>query len=240
MATKSLIDVQHLYKIYKIEENETIAVNDISIQIGRGEFVSIMGPSGSGKSTFLHILGLLDRPTKGDYFFDGNNIQELDDQELALLRNQEIGFIFQRFNLLKRTSVYENVKLPLHYSKIPKRKWHDLVMNAINAVGLSHRVDNLSSQLSGGESQRVAIARAIVNEPSVIFADEPTGNLDSKTGEQIMNIIDDLHKSGRTIVLITHETSAAAYANRTIKLKDGKLVSDKKQSRSKRKKKFEK
>ncbi len=240
MANKQLITVKDLYKIYQVGEYETIAVNNISLTINKGEFLSIMGPSGSGKSTFLHILGLLDRPSKGDYIFDNKNITTYSDEELAQLRNEEIGFIFQRFNLLKRSSVYDNVQLPLYYSSIPRSKWHTLVMEAIKSVGLEDRVNNLSAQLSGGESQRVAIARAIVNKPSVIFADEPTGNLDSKTGEQIMNIIQKLHESGRTIILITHETSAASYAQRTIKLKDGKLVSDRKRTSRAKNRKFTK
>lgn len=238
MAKSDLIEVKNLFKIYKIEQNETIAVNNISLKISKGEFVSIMGPSGSGKSTFLHILGLLDRPTKGDYFFEGKNITDYSEKDLANLRNEHIGFIFQRFNLLKRTTVYENVQLPLYYSGISPKKWDKLVRKAVSSVGLEHRIDNLSAQLSGGESQRVAIARAIVNEPSVIFADEPTGNLDSKTGKQIMDIIDNLHKSGRTVILITHETSAAAYAQRKIRLKDGKLMSDRKLAQKSKSKRF--
>jgi putative ABC transport system ATP-binding protein len=234
-----IIELKNVSKIYQGDEVKTIALDKVSFSIEQGEFVSIMGPSGSGKSTLLHILGLLDRPTLGTYHFNSRQIDEHTDDELAAIRNSDIGFIFQRFNLLKRATVYDNVLLPLHYSPIKKSAWHSLVMDSIKAVGLEHRVNHLSSQLSGGESQRVAIARAVVNKPSVIFADEPTGNLDSKAGEQIMNIIADLHEEGRTIVLITHETSAASYGNRIIRLKDGQLSSDRKQKKG-RPKKFKK
>jgi putative ABC transport system ATP-binding protein len=234
----SLIDLKNVSKIYQTGEVKTVALDKASFKVSEGEFVSIMGPSGSGKSTLLHILGLLDRPTKGKYYFDGKNVDDYTDEELAFIRNREIGFIFQRFNLLKRTSVFENVKLPLYYSETPAKEWADLVKRAVELVGLSHRMNNLSAQLSGGEQQRVAIARAIVNRPSVIFADEPTGNLDSKTGKQIMDIIDQLHKEGSTVLLITHESSAASYSNRIIRLKDGAVASDRKRKRTA--KKFEK
>lgn len=233
-----LIELKKVSKVYQGDGVKTVALNDISFSIQEGEFLSIMGPSGSGKSTLLHILGLLDRPSSGDYIFDEKNVKEFSDDELAFIRNDRIGFVFQRFNLLKRTTVYENVRLPLYYSHIPRKKWHGLVERAIKLVGLAHRTNHLSAQLSGGESQRVAIARAIVNNPSVIFADEPTGNLDSKTGEQIMDILKDLHDKGSTIILITHESSAADYGSRIIMLKDGEVQSDRKHKTSASKRKF--
>lgn len=232
----SIISLDNVSKVYETGDIKTIALSDVTFNVGQAEFMSIMGPSGSGKSTLLHILGLLDRPSSGDYSFFGRSIQDFSDEELAYLRNEKIGFIFQRFNLLKRATVFDNVLLPLHYSTIPRSKWKSLVEQAISSVGLEHRMYHNSGQLSGGESQRVAIARAIVNEPDLIFADEPTGNLDSVSGEQIMNIIADLHKKGRTVILITHESSAAAYGQRIIKLKDGKLVSDRKQRKARPKK----
>lgn len=230
----SLIELKHVSKTYVSGPIETKALKEISFTVNSGEFISIMGPSGSGKSTLLHILGLLDRPSSGTYLFHQESVDKLSDQQLAHWRNKEIGFIFQRFNLLKRMSVYENVQVPLLYSGIPKKQWDKLIRSAIESVGLEHRINHLSSELSGGESQRVAIARAIVNEPSIIFADEPTGNLDSKTGEQIMHIIDDLHQKGATVILITHETAAAAFSKRIIRLKDGSLQSDRKKKQSKK------
>lgn len=236
----ALIQIKNVSKVYEGDGVKTTALKNATFKIEEGEFLSIMGPSGSGKSTLLHILGLLDRPSSGKYIFNGKNVNDFSDDELATLRNNKIGFIFQRFNLLKRTTVYDNIRLPLYYSHIPRKKWRALVEEAVKLVGLEHRMHHLSSQLSGGESQRVAIARAIVNKPSVIFADEPTGNLDSKTGELIMNIIKNLHNNGSTIILITHESSAAAYGDRIIQLKDGEVVSDRKHKSSTKKRKFQK
>lgn len=232
-----LIQITNLCKTYftRQKENllggftggaETSAVCGVNLTISEGEFVAVMGPSGSGKSTLLHILGFLDRPTGGEYFFDGKLMDDYSEDELAQARNQKMGFVFQSFNLLPRTSVLENVKLPLLYSKIKPSQWNQISLKAIEAVGLSHRVNHTSSQLSGGEKQRVAIARALVNNPKIIFADEPTGNLDSKTSHQIMDFIAELHKQGRTIILITHEDDIAKYAKRVIRLRDGRVEND--------------
>lgn len=226
----SLIEVKNLEKVYREEGVETRALAGVSFEIKSGEFVAIMGPSGSGKSTLLHVLGFLDRHTSGIYRFDGKTIDDFSDEEIAHVRNQKIGFIFQMFNLLPRTTVFENVKLPLLYAGIKESQWNDLAKKAIEEVGLLHRIYHETSQLSGGEKQRVAIARALINNPSVIFADEPTGNLDSKSGGQIMEIIESLNDKGHTIILITHETYTAEYAERILTLKDGLIESDKKVS----------
>ena len=223
----ALIEVEKLRKAYTDEGVRTVALNDISFQINEGEFVAVMGPSGSGKSTLLHILGFLDMPTSGSYCFDGKSIDDYLPEEAARLRNKKMGFVFQSFNLLPRASVLENVKLPLVYSGIKESLRKDMALKAINDVGLSNRIYHESSQLSGGEKQRVAIARALVNNPSVIFADEPTGNLDSKSGQIIMEIIQRFNEQeGRTIILITHETYTSEYAQRVIKLRDGGIESD--------------
>ncbi|MDD5738445.1 MAG: ABC transporter ATP-binding protein [Candidatus Pacebacteria bacterium] len=222
----SLISVNNLEKTYNEGETETKALCGVSFNVPEGEFVAVMGPSGSGKSTLLHILGFLDRQTKGSYLFDGKELSEYTDNEVAKVRNEKMGFIFQSFNLLARTSVLENVKLPLLYSTTPQSKWNGLAKKAIEQVGLSHRVNHLTSQLSGGEKQRVAIARALINEPKIIFADEPTGNLDSKSGSDVMEIIEKLNNQGHTIILITHETYTAQYAQRIITLRDGKIETD--------------
>ena len=225
MADYPLIDVRHLNKIYDNDGVITQVLFDITLKIASGEFVSIMGPSGSGKSTLMHILGLLDRPTSGEYFFNGHNINELSDNQLANLRNQSIGFVFQSFNLLPRTTVLDNVKLPLLYSR-DKRKMDERAREVLENIGLGHRLYYLSNQISGGEKQRVAIARALVNNPQVIFADEPTGNLDSKSGIQVMQILQALNDKGTTIILVTHETFTAEHAQRIVKIYDGRLVSD--------------
>lgn len=222
-----MMEVVNLEKKYYDDSIVTTALNGVSFSIKKGEFVAIVGPSGSGKSTLMHIMGFLDRPTSGTYRFKGKSIDSLTDDELAYIRNQEMGFVFQFFNLLPRTTVFDNVKLPLIYSKIPNKKKNEMVKEAIKAVGLSHRINHLSNQLSGGEQQRVAIARAIVNHPAVIFADEPTGNLDSKAGQQIMEILQGLNKRGHTIVLVTHEKYTSEMARRIIEMKDGKVVNEK-------------
>ncbi|KKT81520.1 MAG: ABC-type antimicrobial peptide transport system ATPase component [Candidatus Yanofskybacteria bacterium GW2011_GWA2_44_9] len=221
-----IIGVNKLEKIYGGDGTATPALRGVSFDIQKGEFTAIMGPSGSGKSTLLHILGFLDRPTGGTYLFEGREMNSYDDDALARLRNKKFGFVFQAFNLLARSSVLDNVKLPLSYADIPEAKQEKMAFEAIGAVGLSHRTHHESSKLSGGEKQRVAIARALVNDPDIIFADEPTGNLDSKSGGQVMEFIENLHDQGRTIILITHETYTAEYAQRVIKLKDGLMESD--------------
>ncbi len=218
----SIIEVSNLKKTFISKGGaETVALHGITFSINRGEFISVIGPSGSGKSTLLHILGFLDRQSNGSYLFDGKAIDDHTEDQLAHIRNKKMGFIFQSFNLLARTSVLDNVKLPLSYSGIDESRWDEMALSAIDSVGLSHRVNHKPNQLSGGEKQRVAIARALVNNPNVIFADEPTGNLDSKSGGQIMEIIASLHKKGHTIILITHETYTAQYADRIIALRDG-------------------
>lgn len=225
----SLIEVSNLEKTYINEGVSTPALQGVSFRIEKGEFVAIMGPSGSGKSTLLHILGFLDQPTAGEYLFDGKSADEYSEEDLARIRNKRMGFVFQAFNLLPRTSILENVKLPLLYSDIPESRWRKLAQNAIEAVGLLHRIDHESSRLSGGEKQRVAIARALVLNPDVIFADEPTGNLDSKSGKVIMEILQKLHEeNGHTIILITHETYTAEHAGRIITMRDGEIESDRK------------
>lgn len=221
---KTIIEVTDLTKDYVNDEIITSVLHGISFEIKTGEFVAIMGPSGSGKSTLMHILGFLDNLTAGKFFFNGNDVSNLSEDELAKIRNEEVGFVFQAFHLLPKTSVYNNVKLPLLYSSA---KNHDqLVKEAIKAVGLDHRINNFSNQLSGGEKQRVAIARALVNKPSIIFADEPTGNLDSKSGNAIMEILEDLNEAGHTIILVTHETDTAKHAKRIIKIVDGLIAED--------------
>jgi putative ABC transport system ATP-binding protein len=201
-------------------------VRDISLQIQSGEFVAVMGPSGSGKSTLLHIMGLLDRPTSGQYLFEEVDCNTLSDAELAQLRNRSIGFVFQAFHLLPRATVLDNVILPLTYSSFARGTWAERAKQALEAVELEHRLTHVPSQLSGGEKQRVAIARALVMEPKVIFADEPTGNLDTASGRRVMELIDGLHNKGHTVVLITHEKTAAQYAERIVMMRDGVMVSD--------------
>lgn len=225
----ALMAVKNLEKTYHDEQVATAVLRGVSFEIPDGQFVAIMGPSGSGKSTLLHILGFLDKSTGGDYFFDGKKVDNYSEDEVAYVRNKKLGFIFQSFNLLPRTTVLENVKLPLTYSGVKEEFWDEMAKEAIESVGLSHRLDFEPAQLSGGEKQRVAIARALVNKPQVIFADEPTGNLDSKSGELVMDIIQKLNKNkGHTIILITHETYTAEYAERIIRLRDGVIESDEK------------
>ncbi|PIU15893.1 macrolide ABC transporter ATP-binding protein [bacterium (Candidatus Gribaldobacteria) CG08_land_8_20_14_0_20_39_15] len=230
----SLIDVYNLKKIYSGDGAETYALCGVSFNIEAGEFVAIMGPSGSGKSTLLHILGFLDKQTNGAYLFDNKKFNDYSEDQIAKVRNKKMGFVFQAFNLLPRTTVLENVKLPLLYSDIKESLWNEMTKKAIEQVGLSHRANYETSQLSGGEKQRVAIARALVNNPQIIFADEPTGNLDSRSGSQIMEIIETLNNQGHTIILITHETCTAEYAQRIIRLKDGFIESDEKVEKRKK------
>ena len=214
--------------VYSGDGAATPALGGVSFDILDGDFVAIMGPSGSGKSTLLHILGFLDKHTKGEYRFDGKTIDDYSKEEIAHVRNKKMGFIFQAFNLLPRTTVLENVKLPLVYSGIKESLWNEMAKKAIGLVGLSERINYETSKLSGGEKQRVAIARALVNNPKVIFADEPTGNLDSRTGGQIMEFLKQLNLQGHTIILITHETYTAEYAGRLIRLRDGLIESNEK------------
>jgi putative ABC transport system ATP-binding protein len=223
-----MIEVKDLKKEYLEEETPTQALRGVSFSIEKGEFVSIMGPSGSGKSTLLHILSFLDRPTSGSYKFSGKSIDEMTDLELAHVRNKDMGFVFQSFNLLSRLTVYDNVEIPLIYSDIPPKARRALVENAVRSVGLEEKLDTEAAKLSGGQKQRVAIARALVTDPNVIFADEPTGNLDSQSGLQVMEILESLHDKGRTVVLVTHETQTAEFANRIIRIKDGMVESDQK------------
>lgn len=221
-----MIEVKDLKKEYRNDSVITTALAGVSFELKEGEFAAIMGPSGSGKSTLMHIMGFLDRPTAGFYKFEGQKMDDLSDDELAYIRNEKMGFVFQFFNLLPRTTVFDNVKLPLTYTKILKKEKEERVKEAIKAVDLSHRINHMPNQLSGGEQQRVAIARAIVNHPSIIFADEPTGNLDSKSGQQIMEILQGLNNKGHTIILVTHEQYTSEMAKRVIKLRDGKVISD--------------
>lgn len=219
----AIIDACCLEKIYP---DGTRALLNTSLKIYEGEFVAVMGPSGSGKSTLLHIIGLLDQQSAGEYYFNSQNNIRMSDGDRANLRNKKIGFVFQAFNLLPKTSVFYNVVLPLLYSKTPESKWHNQAIDAIRLVNLEHRLHHESGQLSGGEKQRVAIARAIVNNPDVIFADEPTGNLDSQSGKTVMDIFEKLHDQGKTIILITHESETARHAERIITFRDGTITND--------------
>lgn len=223
-----LIEAHNLSKTYVNNDGvETPALKDVSLNVLRGEFLAVMGPSGSGKSTLLHLLGLLDAQSSGTYRFDGKSVAEFSDNDLAAIRNQKIGFVFQAFNLMPKTSVFENVMLPFHYSGIPIEEWRPRTESAIASVGLTHRKNHEGGMLSGGEKQRVAIARSLVCDPLVIFADEPTGNLDSKSGGMVMEVLARLNaEEKRTIILITHETYTAEHAHRIIRLRDGRIESD--------------
>jgi putative ABC transport system ATP-binding protein len=224
-----LIKLQDVKKYYLLGDGSHYqALNGITLSINKGEFVAIMGPSGSGKSTLMHILGVLDVPTSGKYFFEGKNVGTYSDDELAEIRNREIGFVFQTFNLLPRTTVFKNVERPMLYANISREEREERVMEALEQVDLSDKAQSLSNRISGGQVQRVAIARALVMNPSILLADEPTGNLDTKTSLGIMKFIKDLNDKGRTIIVITHEEDIAKFAKRRIKLVDGKIVSDNK------------
>ncbi len=223
----SIIRVDSLTKTYENDGVHTPVLHGLSFNVPEGQFLSIMGPSGSGKSTLMHILGFLDVLSEGTYHFGGEDVSRFTEDELARARGEKVGFIFQAFNLLPKTSVLENVQLPLLYSNVPLAERETLAREAIDIVGLSHRANNLSNQLSGGERQRVAIARALIRKPPVIFADEPTGNLDSVSGAQVMKILQDLNiKHGHTIVLVTHETYTSEHAERILRMKDGLVASD--------------
>jgi len=218
--------LEQVTKIYQMGSEEVPALRGVSLQIRENEYLAIMGPSGSGKSTLMNLLGCLDVPTSGKYFLEGEDVSRMNGDQLAEIRNQKIGFVFQTFNLLPRMSLLHNVELPLIYSGISVSKRRRLAEEAIERVGLSDRIIHKPSELSGGQRQRVAIARALVNNPSIILADEPTGNLDSATGEEIMAIFDRLHRAGNTIILVTHESDIARHARRVVKLKDGLIESD--------------
>ena len=223
-----LIEIKDLHKNYRMGEIEVPALKGINLRIKRNEYVAIMGPSGSGKSTLMNILGCLDTPTTGNYLFNQVDVSSLNDDELSAMRNREIGFIFQSFNLLPRMSALHNVELPLMYAGMTKQERREKSMNALQRVGLADRIQHKPAELSGGQRQRVAIARALVSNPGILLADEPTGALDSKTGEEIMELFEELHREGNTIILITHEKEIADYAQRTIFLKDGLIFTDEK------------
>lgn len=223
-----LIEIRDLKKEYCNEFVSTNVLKGVSFDVKEGEFLAIIGQSGCGKSTLMHILGLLDRPTSGTYSFEGKDASLMTDDELARLRNKKMGFVFQSFNLLARTSIFDNVKLPLTYSGISEKRGEDMVKKALESVGLANKIRNFPNQLSGGEQQRVAIARALINHPPVIFADEPTGNLDSVSGQNVLEILQKLNEEGHTVILVTHEKYTAEMAQRIIQLQDGRIISDRK------------
>ncbi len=226
MATRAIIETKNLTQIYGVGDARVAALDGVSISVHEGEFVAIMGPSGSGKSTLMNILGCLSRPTSGEYFLDDEDVSGLDKVELAGIRNKKIGYIFQSYNLLSRTTALDNVILPLQYDRVTERTKEErkkVAMKVLEMVGLADRVEHQPQELSGGQQQRVAIARALVNDPVLIMADEPTGNLDSKSGEEIMQLLHDLHNQGATIVMVTHSTEIASHTERTIHLLDGKM-----------------
>lgn len=227
-----VIVVEDLWKTYDMGEQEVHALQGVSLHIRHNEYVAIMGPSGSGKSTLMNLIGCLDSPTRGRYWLNGHLVSDLNDDELARIRNKEIGFVFQTFNLLARATALHNVELPLIYNGTPAAERIERARGTLRAVGLEDRMGHKPNELSGGQRQRVAIARALINRPSIILADEPTGNLDSKTGDEIMALFDSLHSHGNTIVLVTHEPDIAEYANRVVHIRDGKIFSDQPSSRT--------
>ncbi|MGQ9798414.1 MAG: ABC transporter ATP-binding protein [Ignavibacterium sp.] len=222
----NIINIEHISKIYKVGLEEVHALRDVSLRIDKNEYVAIMGPSGSGKSTLMNMLGCLDTPTSGKYEFKGVSVSEMSDNELAKIRNKEIGFVFQTFNLLARSDAVHNVELPLIYAGVPTAERRERAIQALIDVGLKDRLHHKPNELSGGQRQRVAIARALVTNPAIILADEPTGNLDSKTGEEIMALFHEIHEKGNTIILVTHEEYIAEHAARIVRLKDGLIESD--------------
>ncbi len=222
----TLISLKRIYKIYNVGGEEVRALDGIDLDINENEYLAIMGPSGSGKSTLMNMVGCLDTPSSGIYEFEGEMVQVMDDSQLASIRNRKIGFVFQTFNLLPKATAQHNVEIPLVYANIRKRQRVEMASKALESVGLSDRSHHRPNELSGGQRQRVAIARALVNNPSIILADEPTGNLDSKSGHEIMNIFDDLHREGNTIILVTHEDDIAQRAHRVIRLLDGEITED--------------
>jgi putative ABC transport system ATP-binding protein len=221
-----LIELQDIHKVYDMGAEQVRALNGVDLTVERGEYVAIMGSSGSGKSTLMNLLGCLDTPSSGHYRLNGVAVEELDDQELAAIRNKEIGFVFQTFNLLPRTDALHNVELPLIYAGLPRGERRERARRALERVGLGQRMHHQPNELSGGQRQRVAIARALVNDPSILLADEPTGNLDSATSEEIMQLFNELHQGGNTVVLVTHEPDIAEHAWRRVTLRDGKVLSD--------------
>ena len=227
----SIIKTENLVRHFTVGTQTVEALRGVSLDINKGEFVAIMGPSGSGKSTLMNIIGCLDSPTSGTYYLNNKNVSTLDDDALAMIRNHEIGFVFQNFHLLARNTALDNVMLPLKYAGIDKSEQQEIAMEVIKSVDLESRAHHQPSELSGGQQQRVAIARALVNKPSILFADEPTGNLDSKTGDDVMKLFTDLHKQGQTIILITHEIEVANQAERIISIKDGKIFEDQRVSK---------
>jgi putative ABC transport system ATP-binding protein len=222
----ALIDLRDIYKVYDMGAEKVHALNGVDLTVERGEYVAIMGSSGSGKSTLMNLVGCLDTPTSGSYILNGTAVQELDDTQLAGIRNKEIGFVFQTFNLLARTDALHNVELPLIYAGLSRAERRERARHALEKVGLGSRMTHQPNELSGGQRQRVAIARALVNDPSILLADEPTGNLDSTTSEEIMQLFDELHQAGNTVVLVTHEPDIAEHAWRKVTLRDGKVTSD--------------
>jgi putative ABC transport system ATP-binding protein len=225
-GNESVLEVQDVHKIYQLGEIQVHALRGVSLEIRRGEFVAIMGASGSGKSTFMNILGCLDKPSSGRYLLEGTDVSKLEKRQLAGIRNRKIGFVFQGFNLLARTTALENTELPTLYSRVDKAERHQRALDALKMVGLGDRIDHFPSQLSGGQQQRVAIARALVNRPSILLADEPTGNLDSRTSVEVMEIFQTLNDKGLTIILVTHEHDISQFAKRTIVFRDGKVRRD--------------
>jgi putative ABC transport system ATP-binding protein len=221
-----LIDIQDITKFYDMGEERVRALDGVTLQVARGEYVAIMGPSGSGKSTLMNLIGCLDTPTSGSYILNGREVARMTDDELAQIRNQEIGFVFQTFNLLPRTTALQQVELPLVYSGVPKKERRERAVRALEAVSLADRMGHHPNELSGGQRQRVAVARALINDPSILLADEPTGNLDSQTGSEIMTLFDELNGRGNTIVLVTHEEDIAAHARRIVRLLDGRIRDD--------------
>jgi putative ABC transport system ATP-binding protein len=225
-TAKPLITIKDIGRKYVIGSEVIHALKSVSLTINKGEFVALMGPSGSGKSTLMNILGCLDTPTKGEYILNGINVSHMSDNELAEVRNSEIGFVFQTFNLLPRNTALDNVALPLIYAGINKEKRMERATNALKNVGLGNRIDHKPNELSGGQRQRVAVARALINDPSIILADEPTGNLDTKTSIEIMGLIEDIHAKGNTIILVTHEEDIAKHAHRIVRMRDGLIEND--------------
>ncbi len=221
-----VVRVKNIHKVYKVGKIEVNALRGIDLEIKKGEFVAIMGPSGSGKSTLMNIIGCLDKPTNGEYWLEEHKIETMNDNQLAEIRNKKIGFVFQTFNLLPKATILHNVELPLIYAGVKKNIRKEKAQHLLEKIGLGKRLKHKPNELSGGERQRVAIARALINEPSLILADEPTGNLDSKTGGEIMEIFTNLNKSGKTIILVTHDNEIAKYAQRTIIIKDGKIINE--------------
>ncbi|MEO8190136.1 MAG: ABC transporter ATP-binding protein [Acidobacteriota bacterium] len=221
-----LIDIRDITKVYQMGQEQVHALSGVTVGVERGEYVAIMGPSGSGKSTLMNLIGCLDTPTSGSYVLNGREVAQMTDDELASIRNQEIGFVFQTFNLLPRTSALQQVELPLVYSGLPRKERRERAIKSLESVGLADRMTHQPNQMSGGQRQRVAVARALINNPSILLADEPTGNLDSQTGGEIMALFEDLNRRGNTIVLVTHEEDIAAHARRIVRLRDGKVRED--------------